>query len=133
MVPREATSATAEPEISAKTMEAPMLAMPSPPRTQPTTALTNSIRSSAMPARFMISPAIMNMGMARKTKLERPENICEATMLKGTIPVARKAMAVTPRATATGTPRMIRVMRTASVGIIRGTAPAPERRRAGVS
>ena len=80
-MPREATSATAEPDISAKTIEAPMFAIPSPPRTQPTMAFTSSIRSSAMPARFMISPAIMNIGIARNTKLERPENICEATML----------------------------------------------------
>ena len=109
MVPSDATSATAEPEISANTMETPTLAMPRPPLTQPMIELTNSIRSSAIPARFITSPAIMNMGMARKTKLDSPENICMAdTMLKGTTPVARNPIAVTPSATATGTPRTIK-------------------------
>jgi hypothetical protein len=70
--PRAATSATAEPEISAKNSEAPIETCASPPRIQPKTADANAIRRCEMPDAFMIAPARMNSGIASRGKLVAP-------------------------------------------------------------
>ena len=63
-MPVAATSATAEPEISANTIDTPMFTMPSPPRTNPISAETKLISRTEMPEVFIRLPARMNSGMA---------------------------------------------------------------------
>ena len=70
--PSAATSATAEPEISAKNSEAPMDTCARPPRTQPNSADANAISRREMPEAFMIAPARMNSGIASSGKLVAP-------------------------------------------------------------
>ena len=70
--PSAATSATAEPEISAKNSDAPIDTCASPPRTQPNTDEAKAIRRREMPDAFMIAPARMNSGIASSGKLVAP-------------------------------------------------------------
>ncbi len=70
--PNAAASATAEPEISAKNIEATMLTMAKPPRIKPTRALQKLINLTERPAVFMSCPARMNSGMAIRGKLSAP-------------------------------------------------------------
>jgi hypothetical protein len=70
--PSADTSATAEPEISAKNMEAPIDTMARPPRMKPSTALANAIRRFEIPDAFMIAPASMKSGIAISGKLVAP-------------------------------------------------------------
>ena len=70
--PVAATSATAEPEISAKNIETPTLTMASPPRTKPISAETKAMRRVEMPPVFMSAPARMKSGMAMSGKLVAP-------------------------------------------------------------
>ena len=62
--PSAATSATADPLISAKKSEALIVTIDSPPRMNPTMAEANAIRRRLIPEAFMIAPARMNSGMA---------------------------------------------------------------------
>ena len=78
--PIAATSATAEPEISAKNMEAAMLTMASPPRMKPSMAEARAIRRWEMPLAFMIAPARMNMGIAKSGKLVAPSYMTRAVL-----------------------------------------------------
>ncbi len=70
--PSAATSATAEPEISAKNSDEPIDTWASPPRIQPNSADANAISRREMPDAFMIAPARMNSGMASSGKLVAP-------------------------------------------------------------
>ena len=70
--PSAETSATAEPEISAKNIEAPIDTIASPPRTKPNNAEAKAIRRCEMPEAFMIAPARMKSGMAISGKLVAP-------------------------------------------------------------
>ena len=70
--PSAATSATAEPEISAKNSDEPIDTCASPPRIQPNSADANAIRRREMPDAFMIAPARMNSGIASSGKLVAP-------------------------------------------------------------
>jgi len=70
--PSADTSATAEPEISAKNMDAPIDTIARPPRMKPSTALANAIRRLEMPEAFIIAPARMNSGIAISGKLVAP-------------------------------------------------------------
>ena len=70
--PSAATSATAEPEISAKNSDAPIDTCASPPRIQPKMDDANAIRRCEMPDAFMIAPARMNSGIASSGKLVAP-------------------------------------------------------------
>jgi hypothetical protein len=90
--PNAAASATAEPEISAKNMEATMLTMAKPPLMKPTRALQKLINLTERPAVFMSWPARMNSGMAINGKLSAPWK-----SLKGTesIPIPLAAMRIT--------------------------------------
>src|SRR5690242_11356334 len=64
--PSAATSATAEPEISAKNSEAPIDTCASPPRIQPNSDDANAISRREMPDAFMIAPARMNRAEGRR-------------------------------------------------------------------
>ncbi len=68
MVPMEETSATADPEIPPKNIDAKTLTSARPPRTRPTKALENSTNRREIPPRPMISPARMKNGMASREK-----------------------------------------------------------------
>ena len=72
MEPSADTSATAEPEISAKKSDAPIETIASPPRMKPSTALAKAISRVVMPEAFMIAPARMNSGMAISGKFVAP-------------------------------------------------------------
>ena len=65
-------SATAEPEISAKNIDAPIDTCARPPRIQPNSADANAISRCEMPDAFMIAPARMNSGIASSGKLVAP-------------------------------------------------------------
>ena len=56
-LPMAATHATLEPDMTLKTSQAAMVAIPSAPRTAPTSDRMSSISRRAMPPRDMISPA----------------------------------------------------------------------------
>ena len=101
--PSAATSATAEPEISAKNMEVTILTMESPPLMKPTKAEAKAISRREMPEVFMIAPAMMKSGMARSGKLVAPSNITMATLGKidrsevmtmATVPTTAREMAM---------------------------------------
>ena len=64
MEPSAATSATAEPEISAKKSEAEMPTIARPPRMNPTIAEAKAMSRREIPVAFMIAPARMKSGMA---------------------------------------------------------------------
>ena len=77
--PRAATSATAEPDISAKNMEAAILTIASPPRIKPISAEANAISLREIPPVFIMAPAKINNGMARRGNFVAPSNITSAT------------------------------------------------------
>jgi hypothetical protein len=70
--PSAETSATAEPEISAKKSEVPMETIARPPRMNPRSALARAIRRCEMPDAFMMAPARMKSGIAMSGKLVAP-------------------------------------------------------------
>src|SRR5690348_597747 len=70
--PSAATSATAEPEISAKNSDAPIDTCASPPRIQPNTDEAKAISRREIPDAFMIDPARMKSGIASSGKLVAP-------------------------------------------------------------
>ena len=72
MEPSAATSATAEPEISAKKSDAPIETCASPPRIQPNSEEAKAISRREMPDAFMIAPARMKSGIASSGKLVAP-------------------------------------------------------------
>src|SRR5438034_6254197 len=103
--PNAAMSATAEPEISAKNIEAPIDTCASPPRAQPNNDEANAISRREMPDAFMIAPARMNKGIASSGKLVAPLYATIARfgrMLKPWL-VTIAATATMPSATAIGT------------------------------
>ena len=85
--PIAATSATAEPEISAKNIEVAMLIIASPPRTKPTSAEAKAIRRRDRLLEFMIAPARMNSGMASSGKLVAPLNMTMAELSSESMPL----------------------------------------------
>ena len=131
MDPRAATSATAEPEISAKKRDAVTVTMARPPRIKPTSAVARLIRRREMPDAFMIAPARMKRGMAMRANLVDPEKRTMAALGSPPTPdVSQIAMtATTPRETAMGT-----LMRTSATSPrnmrrrITVTPPEPDRR-----
>ena len=80
--PSAATSATAEPEISAKNIEVAMLIMLSPPLINPTSAEAKAINLLEIPALFIIDPAKINNGMAINGNFIDPSNITIAVSIK---------------------------------------------------
>ena len=120
--PRAATSATAEPEISAKNIEAEMLTMARPPRMKPKTAEAKSTSRCEIPDAFMIAPARMKRGMAIRGKPVAPENMTRPTF--GNMPnppvttIATTAMS--PSATAMGTLTRMRTRRSRIRAMVTG-------------
>ena len=108
-----ATSATAEPEISAKNIEVPIVIIASPPRMKPNSALAKAIRRRDRLDEFMIAPARMKSGIASSGKLVVPVYMTIAALSSESRPPdhAIAAMATTPRATAIGTLIRIRATR----------------------
>ncbi len=78
--PMAATSATAEPEISAKNSDTPTFTIARPPRMKPISADVKSISRREMPPVFISAPAKMNNGMAMSGKLVAPSNMTRAAL-----------------------------------------------------
>ena len=68
MEPSEEVSATAEPEMPPKNMEARMLTCARPPRIHPTQALASVMSRREIPPWPMISPAKIKNGIASSEK-----------------------------------------------------------------
>ena len=86
MDPSAATSATADPEISAKNMEAAIVIMLNPPLKNPTKAEAKAINLLEIPELFIIAPAKINKGIAIKGKLVEPTYITIAESIKKSDP-----------------------------------------------
>jgi hypothetical protein len=84
--PNAATSATADPEISAKNIEVAMLIMLKPPLIKPTRAEANAINLLEIPALFIIEPARINKGIAISGNFIDPSNITIAVSIKKLVP-----------------------------------------------
>jgi len=115
--PRAATSATAEPDISAKNMEAATLTMARPPLIKPNNAEAKAINRREMPEVFMMAPAKMNKGIASNGKLVAPSNMTRATLGKMSTPwvTIMATTATTARATAIGTLMAISTIKPKSI------------------
>ena len=126
MDPVAATSATAEPEISAKNSDTPTLTMASPPRTKPMSAETKAISRVEMPPVFISAPASTKSGMAISGKLVAPLKIDSAAFRKPREPFRMKTpmSALVRIATAMGTPMAIiaNIDRRTSASVI-GSSP----------
>tara|TARA_S200000501_G_scaffold55084_1_gene45204 strand:- start:62 stop:601 length:540 start_codon:yes stop_codon:yes gene_type:complete len=85
--PNAATSATADPEISAKNIEVAILIMLRPPLINPTSAEAKAINLLDMPALFIIEPARINNGIAIKGNFIDPSNNTIAVSIKKLVPV----------------------------------------------
>src|SRR5438105_12484923 len=70
--PSAETSATADPEISAKNIEAPIETIASPPRMKPRIDAAKAMRRREIPEAFMIAPARMKSGTAISGKFSAP-------------------------------------------------------------
>ena len=105
MVPSAATSATAEPEISAKNTEVPIATIDRPPRMKPTNAVANAISRREIDEAFMIAPDKMNSGIASSGKLDAPSYITSARLgsICGPWMTRMATMATKPSAIAIGT------------------------------
>ncbi len=112
-----ATSATAEPEISAKNSDTPMFTIASPPRTKPMRAATKLISRSVTPPAFMIAPARTNIGMAMRENFVEPSYMSRATVTRLSRPSVSRSprMPQTASATAIGTLRQISTTRVAKI------------------
>ncbi len=109
--PSAATSATADPLISAKKSEALIVTIDSPPRMNPTMAEANAIRRRLIPEAFMIAPARMNSGMAISGNEVAPSNMTRAAFGSAPTPSGPVIIAITatsPRAIAMGMPSTTR-------------------------
>ena len=70
--PTEAVSATDEPEIAPKNVEAMMFTNDRPPRTKPTSTPANATNRRDMPPSAMIAPASTKNGIAISENLFTP-------------------------------------------------------------
>ncbi len=100
-----ATSATAEPEISAKNSEVPMFTMARPPLMKPNSADAKAISRRDRLDEFMMAPARMNSGMASSGKLVAPPNMVMAALSSDSMPpcTTMVTMATMPSDTPIGT------------------------------
>ena len=115
--PSAATSATAEPEISAKNIEVAMLIMLKPPLINPTSAEAKAINLLEIPALFIIDPARINRGIAINGNFIDPSNITIAVSIRKLVPVFKTIaiIVVTARPIAIGTFIDKRSRRTANI------------------
>ena len=74
-MPIEETSATAEPEIPPKNIDARQFTCARPPRTRPIRALENAISRREIPPRLIISPESIKNGIAKSEKEFTPETM----------------------------------------------------------
>ena len=81
--PTDAVSATDEPEIAPKKVEARMFTSASPPRMKPTKILATLMSRAAMPPSAMMAPASTKNGMARRGKLSIPSEVLSITASSG--------------------------------------------------
>ena len=70
--PMEAVSATAEPEMPPKNVEARIFTSDNPPRTKPTSTLAKATRRRDMPPSAIRAPASTKKGMASSENLFTP-------------------------------------------------------------
>ena len=85
--PNAATSATADPEISAKNIEVAILIILKPPLINPTRAEAKAINLLEIPALFIIDPAKINSGIAINGNFIEPSNITIAVSIRKLVPV----------------------------------------------
>ena len=117
MDPSAATSATADPEISAKNIEVAMLIMLRPPFINPTRAEANAINLLDIPALFIMDPARINKGIAINGNFIDPSNMTIAVSIKKLVPVFNTIaiIVVTARPIAIGTFIESKSRRTANI------------------
>ena len=70
--PIDAVSATDEPEMAPKKVEAKILTSDKPPRTKPISTPANATKRRDMPPSAMIAPASTKHGMAKSENLFTP-------------------------------------------------------------
>ena len=107
MDPMAEAAAVPEPEMAPKSMFAMTFVWASAPGARPVMSFARLIRRTAMPPLFMIFPARMKNGMARRLNTEIPEKILCAPVRTATLVSITGRMAHTeeiPSATAMGTP-----------------------------
>ena len=97
-------SATDEPEMAPKNVEARMLTSDRPPRTKPTSTPANATSRRAMPPSAMIAPASTKQGMASSENLLTPLAIWIITPSSGRSIHQAPTSAAKPSAKATGMP-----------------------------
>ena len=108
MVPSAATSATAEPEISAKNTEVPIETIDKPPRIKPTTDDAKAISRREIEEAFMIAPDKMKSGMASSGKLDAPSSITSARLGSISGPCTKKIASIATKASATAIGTLMR-------------------------
>jgi hypothetical protein len=118
--PIAATSATAEPDISAKNNETPTFTIANAPRTKPISAETKLISRTVMPVAFMIAPARTNIGIAINENFVDPSYMSSAivTKLPGPSVASNPTTPATANATAIGTFIKIRTSRIKNIDAI---------------
>ncbi len=130
--PRAATSATAEPEISAKNMAVTTFTIASPPRMNPISAEAKAISRREMLDVFIRPPAKMNNGIARRGKGVAPPYMTRATLASASGPCSRKiaTVATAAKAIAMGTLAITRTTRPTNIISEIMMPPLPPRRSA---
>ena len=103
----DAVSATEEPEIAPKKVDARILTSDKPPRTKPINTPANATRRLDMPPSAMIAPASTKQGMANKENLLTPLAIWIMTASSGRSIHMAPIKAARPKAYATGMPTSI--------------------------
>jgi hypothetical protein len=76
MLPRDAVSAAADPDIPPKKNESTTLTIASPPRIQPTNAFARSMSFSEIPPEPISTPIVIKNGTAMRLKELIPLTIC---------------------------------------------------------
>jgi hypothetical protein len=118
--PRAATSATAEPLISAKKRDALIVTIDRPPRMNPTRADARAIKRRLIPVAFMIAPAKIKSGIAMSGNDVAPENITSPAFGREATPLGPVIIATTatiPSEMAMGTPMSTSTNKTAPIAI----------------
>src|SRR6185295_10034795 len=95
--PSAETSALLEPQMSEKKYDTTITDMPSPPRSQPTSARANSTSECDMPARSIRLPANTNDGIASSTQLCDAAIMLEPSCCRGKPPIHRPTTPAAPR------------------------------------
>ena len=123
--PRPPASATADPDMPAKIIDAMTLAWQSPPRSQPTITVAKPKMRWVTPALFITCPIRMNSGAATKVKELAADTSC-CTMMIGSM-CCRKTNAVAASAIVSqiGGPRKRHAAQTQRIVVIVAVTAAP--------